>query len=135
MKRFCAVVLVLMTFLISLPMSVGIAEGISESFEIMPCYSHTDKITADLSFSGNYAVCSGSITPLYASDVSLVVTLYQLVNDRWVYVDSWSGNAKSGLTANAGGRALVASSGTYKVTVVGNVADLEYPTKSVTQTK
>lgn len=135
MKRFCAVALILLTILVTLPINVSVAEEIGESFELMPCYTYTDGITASLSFSGNYAVCSGSITPLYANDVSVVVTLYQLVNDRWVYIDSWSGSAKSGLTASAGGRALVASSGTYKVTVVGNVDDLEYPTKSVTQIK
>lgn len=135
MKKICAVALILLTFLATLPINVGVAEEHRESFELMPCYTNTDGITASLSFSGNYAVCSGSITPLYANDVSVVVTLYQLVNDRWVYISSWSGNAKSGLTASAGGRAWVASSGTYKVTVVGNVDDLEYPAKSVAQTK
>lgn len=134
MRRLLAAALVLVTFLAALPMGAGAAEGFVDYIEAMPCYHHVSKITVDLSFSGDYAVCSGGIAPLNDEDVSLTVTLYRLVNERWEYITSWTGSATSGVTAYAGGQALVAS-GTYKVTVTGNVGDLEYLTKSVIRAK
>lgn len=134
MRKLLAAALVLVTFLAALPMDAGAAEGFVDYIEAMPCYHYIDRVDTDLSFSGDYAVCSGSIAPLNNEDVSLVVTLYRLANERWEYITSWTGSATSGLTAYAGGQALVAS-GTYKLTVTGNVGDLEYPTKSVIRAK
>ena len=102
--------------------------------EIMPRYEYTNNISASLSFSGNKATCGGTISPVDSDSVSMTVTLYKKSGTSWSYVDSWSGSSTGGSTASAGGSATVGS-GTYKVTVSGNVGGKEFPTKSVTKTK
>lgn len=100
---------------------------------IQPRYSYTDQISAALSFSGGQAICSGKIVPSGDRDVSITVTLYKKNGSNWNYITSWSGSAKNGLAAVAGGSISV-DRGTYKVVSSGNVEGLEYPTATVERT-
>lgn len=97
-------------------------------------YEMTDMIRAELSFDGGKAVCYGVVRPSDSYNCSITVTLYKKNGSGWDYVDSWSGSATGGQQASAGGSASVGS-GTYKVVASGNVANKEYPSKSVTKTK
>lgn len=132
-KAFIGILFVLSVLLI-LTCTCAFAAHFPED-SISPCYTYTESITASLSFDGNYAICSGSITPSFTHDTSIVVTLYQLVETRWVSIGSWTGSSSNGLKASAGGRCLVANSGTFKVTTTGNVGGLESPSKSITRVK
>lgn len=116
------------------PSSVVLAERSAE-YQISPRYSYTDSVSASLRFEGNYAICSGTITPSFTHDVDIIVTLYQITDSGSTYIASWSGSSQSGLKAIAGGRALVSSTGTFMVVVSGNVGGLEYPSHSVTREK
>lgn len=100
---------------------------------VRPCYSYTHKVVAGLSFSDGKANCNGSVTPYSSYDSSVIVTLYKKNGTKWDYVTSWSGSAKDGLIAAAGGSVSV-SHGTYKVVTIGNVANLEYPSASIERT-
>ena len=100
-----------------------------------PFYTYTDRITVNLSFSGDKAVCSGSVYPEGTYSASVTVTLYKKNGSSWTYVNSWSDSATGGNEAYACGSSTV-SSGTYKVTASGHVGGgKEYPSKSVTKTK
>lgn len=124
-----SVLLVFLVLLFTLVIGVALAD------EINPRYSYTSSVTASLSFSGNTANCSGSVSPSGYDKVSVTVTLYRQNGSSWVYITSWSGSASNGATAAAGGSVNV-SSGTYKVVTKGNVGNgLEYPTKTITRTK
>ena len=97
-------------------------------------YSHTEEISASLSFSGNIAKCNGAILPIADEYVSITVSLYKQNGSSWTLLDSWTGSASGGSRAYVSGTKTV-SSGTYKVVTYGNVGGLEYPTTSVIRTK
>lgn len=102
--------------------------------QINPRYSYTSWVTAGLSFSGNTANCSGTVSPSGNYSASVTVSLYRQNGSSWVYITSWSGSATGGGTAGAGGSVNVGS-GTFKVVTRGNVGNgLEYPTKTITRT-
>lgn len=129
MKK-ASILLVAVFLLVTLVIGVALAD------KITPRYSYTSSITAGLSFSGNTANCSGSVSPSGYDKVSVTVTLYRQNGSSWVYITSWSGSASNGATAAAGGSVSNVSSGTYKVVTKGNVGNgLEYPTKTITRTK
>lgn len=133
MVKKLKMVMVTLCLLSLVVFACAVAESDSQS--VSPRYSYTASITAGLSFSGNSANCSGTVTPSGYDDVSVTVTLYRQNGSSWDYVTSWSGSAEDGSTAGAGGSVTVGS-GTYKVTTRGNVGNgKEYPTKSVTRTK
>lgn len=102
--------------------------------QFSPLYNHTYKISADLSFDGNTAICHGAVYPSEVINVSVTVSLYKQNGSSWTFLKSWTGNATGGATAFASGTKIV-SSGTYKVVTSGNVGGLEFPTASVTKTK
>jgi hypothetical protein len=114
--------------------SGGIVKApLSSVYHVM--YAYTSHVTAVLTFSGNKAKCVGTVSPSGTYDASLTVTLYKKNGSKWTSIASWSGSAKGGRTASAGGSATV-TSGTYKVTTRGKIGTgLEYPTSSVTKTK
>lgn len=132
-KTFIGILLVFSVLLI-LTCSYASAAHFPED-SVSPRYTYTESITASLSFDGNYAICSGSITPSFTHDTSIAVTLYQLVGTHWVSIGSWTGSSSDGLKASAGGRCFVADSGTFKVIATGNVGGLESPSKSITRVK
>ncbi|MCH5259867.1 MAG: hypothetical protein J1F18_08945 [Lachnospiraceae bacterium] len=105
---------------------------IPQEYSLM--YSHTEDISASLSFSGNIAKCNGVVFPIENVDVTVTVSLYKQNGSSWTLLDSWSGSAKNGYAASASGTKTV-SSGTYKVVTYGNVGGLEFPTASITKTK
>lgn len=110
-------------------------EGANALVIITPFYTYTSNISASLTFSGDKAVCSGSVLPTGTYSASVTVTLYKKNGSSWAYVSSWSDSATGGNEAYASGSSTVGS-GTYKVTVSGNVGGgKEYPSKSVTKTK
>lgn len=127
-------------FCIMLAISWGILSGASANqsidnkvFPIESRYSHTDRVTASLSFSGGQAQCNGTIKPSGKYSTSVTVTLYKMNGSSWSYITSWSGSATGGLTATAGGSISV-DRGTYKVVTSGNVGGLEYPSAKTEKT-
>ncbi len=101
-----------------------------------PRYTYTGSISCNLSFSGSNAICSGSIQPTGDYPVSIVVSLYYLSDSGWTHLRSWYSKATGGSTAAAGGSCAATESGTYKLTVSGNVNNgSETPSKTILRTK
>jgi len=116
---------------------VGMVKQIKHGFAdrpiVHPCYSYTDKVMAELSFSNGKAYCNGFVSPSGMYNTSVTVTLYKKNGTKWNYITSWSGSATGGHTATAGG-SIAVSRGTYKVVTSGNVEGLEYPMTKIEKT-
>ena len=129
MKKVFSVLVLLVLLLTPLLSYAAMAQ------EVAPCSTYVKAKSVTLNFSGSSAVCSGYVTPNGNYPVSVVVTLYKQTSSGWSYVASWSGSATGGSKAQAGGSVAVGS-GTYKVTLAGNVNNgSEYPSASTTKTK
>ena len=55
---------------------------------IMPFYTYTSNVSVGLTFSGEKAICSGSIMPTGTYSASVTVTLYKKNSSSWTYVNS-----------------------------------------------
>lgn len=129
MKKVFSVLMLLVLVLTPLLSYAAMAQ------EISPRSAYVRAKDVDLSFSGGSAVCSGYVTPNGNYPVSVLVTLYKQTSSGWSYVASWSGSSTGGSKAQAGGSVAVGS-GTYKVTLAGNVNNgSEYPSANIVKTK
>lgn len=92
---------------------------------ISPYYTDTYSVRANLSFEGDVAVSSGSVTPKRSDEVRKAVVsvfLQRKENGKWKPVGSWIGSDFNE-RAEAGGRVTVSKGYDYRTYVVGRVYD------------
>lgn len=95
--------------------------------EIIPYYTDTYSVRANLSFEGDVAVSSGSITPKKSNEVRKAVVnvfLQRKESGKWKTVQPWLGTNNND-RAEAGGRVTVSKGYDYRTYVVGRIYDAE----------
>lgn len=122
MKRFYALVAILLIIVACVPISAGAA--IRDDVIVQPMYMYTSEVRATLSISSSgTASCVGKIKGWASdSDITMTVTLYKQSGTSWSEIASWSDSA-TGVGSLTISESYGVDAGTYKVVVTGTVTD------------
>lgn len=91
---------------------------------IMPYYTYTSRVRAELSILGGVASASGAIYPNGELRTSVQVQLQRNDNGQWNSVATWHGNNSAG-KSEAGGTKSLTAGYTYRTYVTGYVYNSE----------
>lgn len=97
MKRFISVLLaILMTAVMTLTTSAALPGG---GTTVQPMWEYMDAMTVDLGFSGTNGTAVGTVSRIFSVTTRLegTLTVYEVVDGEWIYVDSTSGSSTRSL--------------------------------------